>query len=621
MEAPPPEDHSFTPPNHKLITVYLRRRVAGEPLPSAGAAYFHDVDIYAAEPATLTAGLQPVPSSNGDASSWLFFTPVKTKSSTDSRRSRRVGDGVGTWHSEHAPEVVIDDEGNRVGHRQLFSYKDMGRRRTGWSMWEFGGADQEGGEKLMVLCKIHQGHACSRRADGSAARSSTRKRKGMDDVGNKASAPTKRRLFAPPAQMQPAASEGKISATLETIPSSRDETEPSEDKIGATLDAIHSFWGETDPLKDTLSSVCSSLAIPDASQIHITSAAMESPAIDSFLIPDSEAIPSSRSEAEASKDTPRSVLSFWNEPYLLQRDRISAALRSLGTFSPEPLDATQKHTISTTMGCPATESFSIPELEVIPDSRIEIEETLMSVLNFCDGTYPLQQDKTSATLRSLDSFSPKPDASQEIVISTTMDCPAKECFLIPEQEVIPDSSTETEDRPRSVLSFWNETYPLQQDKTSATMRSPGSFSPKPDASQEDVISTIMESPESFLISEPQGSPGEMVTLDSVFVMDGGAPPSVEYCNNGNSADSNSDNVSRVPLLAPGAEIMPCSVGNVFEGDFSTYGESDAGASSSWTGYDMAASYSDGKDFFSGMYGCGVPLLPSTVPSHWFSSLA
>ncbi|KAK3157862.1 hypothetical protein QOZ80_2AG0129260 [Eleusine coracana subsp. coracana] len=611
MEAPPPEDHSFTPPNHKLITVYLRRRVAGEPLPSAGAAYFHDVDVYAAEPATLTAGLQPVPSSNGEASSWLFFTPVKTKSSTDSRRSRRVGGGVGTWHSEHAPEAVVDDDGNRVGHRQLFSYKDMGRRRTGWSMWEFGGADQDGGETLLVLCKIHQGHACSRRVDGSAARASARKRKGTDDVDIKASAPTKRRLFAPPAQTQPAASEGKISATSETIHSSRDETEPlEEDKIGAALDAIPSFWGETDPLKDTLSSVCSSLAIPDASQIHVTSTAMAYPVQDSFLIPDPDAIPSS-STTEASKDVPRSVLSFWEEPYLLQQDMIefnATTSRSVLSSLPKP-DASQENIISTTMESPT--SFLVLEPEGIPSSRTETEES-RSVLSFWDETYPLQQDKTSATLRSLDSFSPKPDASQEIVISTMMDCPTTECFSIPEQEVIPDSSTEAEDRPRSVLSFWNETYPLQQDKTSATMRSLGSFSPKPDASQEKVISTIMESSDSFFITEPQASQGQMVTLDSVFEMDGGAPPTVEYYNNGNSTDSNSGNISRVPLLAPGAEIMPC---------FSTYGEFDAGASSSWTGYDTAASYSGGKDFFSGMYGCGVPLLPSVVPSHWFSSLA
>ncbi|KAK3147100.1 hypothetical protein QOZ80_3BG0278050 [Eleusine coracana subsp. coracana] len=140
-----PEDHCFTPANYKLISVYLRRRLAGDPLPAATAAYFHDVDIYTTDPATLTAGLQPAPTGKADGDFWLFFTPLRSKSSTDSRKSRRVGGGLGTWHSEHAPEDVVDDEGNLVGHRQLFSYKDKGGRRSGWSMWEFGATDQEGG--------------------------------------------------------------------------------------------------------------------------------------------------------------------------------------------------------------------------------------------------------------------------------------------------------------------------------------------------------------------------------------------------------------------------------------------------------------------------------------------
>ncbi|KAL6610488.1 hypothetical protein ACP70R_040457 [Stipagrostis hirtigluma subsp. patula] len=65
-DTPPPpevpENSSFTATDHgKLLTLFLRRKIAGEPLPRAIDALFHDTHIYAAEPAMLTAGLRPAP--------------------------------------------------------------------------------------------------------------------------------------------------------------------------------------------------------------------------------------------------------------------------------------------------------------------------------------------------------------------------------------------------------------------------------------------------------------------------------------------------------------------------------------------------------------------------------
>ncbi|XP_062231806.1 uncharacterized protein LOC133929178 [Phragmites australis] len=223
MSLPPDKTPSpDSPAEHKLITAYLRCKLAGKPLPAAAGTIFYDADIYAAEPATLTAGLQPAAARKGEASSWFFFTPVKAKSSSDCRKSRMVGGGVGTWHSEHAPEHVFDVEGNRVGHRQYFSYKRKNgnkSERSGWCMMEYGD-DQEddhegggGGDSRLLLCKIYR----SRRTDGSASRSSSsgsaRKRKDADERVDKASAPVRRRLFASPTTTPPAASQDKICST------------------------------------------------------------------------------------------------------------------------------------------------------------------------------------------------------------------------------------------------------------------------------------------------------------------------------------------------------------------------------------------------------------------------
>ncbi|KAL6618965.1 hypothetical protein ACP70R_034104 [Stipagrostis hirtigluma subsp. patula] len=227
----PPQD-APPPPDDKLISLFLRRKVAGEPLPAAAAELLHDADIYAAEPATLTAGIRPAPARKGEGSSWFFFTRVSPKSSKDSRKSRRVGGGVGTWHSEHAPRDVVDGEGNRVGHSQLFSYqRKIGRKseRTGWYMLEFGGADQEadregggGGDPVLVLCKIYKARSRSRRADGFAWKpsliDSERKMKTPEDGVDQAPAPVRRRLFGPSQPTPPAAAHDKISATSEPTP-------------------------------------------------------------------------------------------------------------------------------------------------------------------------------------------------------------------------------------------------------------------------------------------------------------------------------------------------------------------------------------------------------------------
>ncbi|KAF8689454.1 hypothetical protein HU200_041776 [Digitaria exilis] len=213
-ETPPPGDDAFAPADDTLLA-FLHQKIAGAPLPAAAVAHFHNADIYAADPATLTAGYRPALEKKGEAGScWFFFTRVRPKSASDSRKSRLVGSGVGTWHSERAPRRVLDGEGNCVGQGQYFSYKrKIGKNcseRSDWYMVEFSedhGADHErvhGGEPQLVLC--YKAHTCSssRSARGCASRqSSCKKRKATDDhyadLASAAPVKAKRRLFDPPA--------------------------------------------------------------------------------------------------------------------------------------------------------------------------------------------------------------------------------------------------------------------------------------------------------------------------------------------------------------------------------------------------------------------------------------
>ncbi|RCV32620.1 hypothetical protein SETIT_7G017500v2 [Setaria italica] len=169
-DTPQPDDPAPTPSDDRLLS-FLRLKLGGEALPAAAGAHFHDCDIYAADPATLTAGYLPALERKGEGYSWFFFTFVRPKSSTDSRKKRMVGGGAGTWHSERAPRAVLDGEGNCVGHTQYFSYKRKTGKscseRTDWYMVEFtdgqeGDHDRiHGGEPVLVLCKIYKAHSDS----------------------------------------------------------------------------------------------------------------------------------------------------------------------------------------------------------------------------------------------------------------------------------------------------------------------------------------------------------------------------------------------------------------------------------------------------------------------------
>lgn len=271
MTPPTPSDYS----DDRLVA-FLRRNLAGERLLADAATHFHDVDIYAVDPVILTSVHEPAPAKKGDGDSWFFFTHVNPKSSRDTRRSRQVAGGVGTWHSERASRAVFDDEGNCIGHFQYFSYKiKTGKNfgeRTQWYMVEFSDDDKEGnhdrihgGEPVLVLCKIYKAHSSSR---SSAAR----KRKPTDALLNQVSSPVKakRRLFDSTASISSAAASQEpvsskawyeLAARLKSLHSGI-ESRPSQDQAEseASQEQVRSYH-----LSSRLESLCSGL-VPKPSQ-------------------------------------------------------------------------------------------------------------------------------------------------------------------------------------------------------------------------------------------------------------------------------------------------------------------------------------------------------------------
>ncbi|KAF0912161.1 hypothetical protein E2562_013049 [Oryza meyeriana var. granulata] len=147
------------PSEQELIASYLHPRLtkAGGSKSSPRCHFIHNGDVYADDPAELTARFLPACAADG-VKAWYFFSAVRTATEHGKRRTRAVESGAGCWHSEAGVRAVVDAGGRRVGHRQFFSFvkkrEDGKRVRTGWLMVELG-LDSETEDASMVLCKIY----------------------------------------------------------------------------------------------------------------------------------------------------------------------------------------------------------------------------------------------------------------------------------------------------------------------------------------------------------------------------------------------------------------------------------------------------------------------------------
>ncbi|CAN6305095.1 unnamed protein product [Urochloa humidicola] len=479
-EAPQSGDPAPPIPADDMLLAFLRSKLAGEALPSAAGAHFHDADIYVADPATLTAGYQPISPGKCEGGSWLFFTHVRPKSSSDSRKSRMVAGGAGTWHSERAPRAVCDGEGNCVGRSQYFSYKrKTGKNcseRTDWYMVEFSDGQEgdhdrvHGGEPVLVLCKIYKAHSGSRSSSSSSSRS-VRKRKATNEHANQSSdlVKAKRRLFNSSAPAPPAASQEQVSSrsNLETY---RLEWQGDAAKFDSEA-CLGEIGGRLDDLV-FCASQCKKNDTSDCLKSYPNSEASASQSETSTAHPSSLT-----SETEMSQDTIGSTLDdliFWPEPEALQ-DMLGSS-SEYAKFSTKPEAAQDMQNMSSTT----------PHSLLMSESEMMFQEKIggsSDYLRFCSEPEALQGmiDKTSDYLK----FHPEPEGVQNM---TSKSPPS---MLMSEPETTQGEIGGTPD----FFRFWPETEATQKiGGTSDDLK----FSP-----ETETIQKTSSTPCSLLMFEPE----------------------------------------------------------------------------------------------------------------------
>ncbi|KQK12377.1 hypothetical protein BRADI_1g03313v3 [Brachypodium distachyon] len=127
--------------------------------PGFESRFFHDADVYSAEPEKLVQPFLPAPGTGtGDKSPPAYPARYAGKKKSSGRRSRTIdGDGSKNWHSEKMAQPV--EGGSAVGGCvQKLSYmvknEASGKsERAGWIMAEYGISPEHGGGRL-VLCKV-----------------------------------------------------------------------------------------------------------------------------------------------------------------------------------------------------------------------------------------------------------------------------------------------------------------------------------------------------------------------------------------------------------------------------------------------------------------------------------
>uniref|UniRef100_A0A0E0D3Q4 NAC domain-containing protein n=1 Tax=Oryza meridionalis TaxID=40149 RepID=A0A0E0D3Q4_9ORYZ len=247
---------TFSPPDHELITKFLRPKIADDTIK---LPFIHDVDVYSAAPRELAARHVPARGTDrgdGAGAVYYFFCPVSGTSGGARRRQRAVGGGggasgeaghCGCWHPEGGKKAVLDAGGRRVGHLRRLSYgvreRGSGRRltRLGWCMTEFGVDHGGGGGEAdaggLVLCKMYRSPRAAQveaRLQAASASSSGSKRKAAADDLIHAPASSRHRH----ADVMPAGVDGDEVGSIH--PSDSVQFLPEEQTLVQTMDGPRS---------------------------------------------------------------------------------------------------------------------------------------------------------------------------------------------------------------------------------------------------------------------------------------------------------------------------------------------------------------------------------------------
>ncbi|KAK1602729.1 hypothetical protein QYE76_008210 [Lolium multiflorum] len=144
------------PSELELIRRYLRPWVVSGEL---DCSWIHQTDIYAADPAVLTASFSAATASEGEGEqAWYFICRIRNKKRSKTRKHRAAASGVGSWFSDRAAKPVADGSVH-VGKKQRFCFTlkdEEGRHlRSRWLMLELRLAGDEQDEEPWALCKVY----------------------------------------------------------------------------------------------------------------------------------------------------------------------------------------------------------------------------------------------------------------------------------------------------------------------------------------------------------------------------------------------------------------------------------------------------------------------------------
>ncbi|TVT99477.1 hypothetical protein EJB05_55146, partial [Eragrostis curvula] len=147
----------FNPTPKEVITYYLPRLLAGEPMHRAIRAFIHDTNIYACAPGVLAGQFRATPRKDDR----FFFTTVQRQRSKsgkkDARRYMRVA-GQGAWSYQKSEEIK-DDGGVKIGEVTKLRYKFKNGKFADWLMEEYSCAcscpDAVVGDRERVFCRIY----------------------------------------------------------------------------------------------------------------------------------------------------------------------------------------------------------------------------------------------------------------------------------------------------------------------------------------------------------------------------------------------------------------------------------------------------------------------------------
>ncbi|CAM0947032.1 unnamed protein product [Alopecurus aequalis] len=144
----------FNPTPQEALSLYLWRRIAGEPLPDT-ADIVHEAEVYDCEPDALAAAFPPLPKT----ANRFFFSTCKRKKAGRRYTMVRTA-GAGRWVSNDK-KMVKNGAEKTIGYQEHLRYKyEDKNRESDWLMEEYhytldGSAVVDGGDRERVFCRLY----------------------------------------------------------------------------------------------------------------------------------------------------------------------------------------------------------------------------------------------------------------------------------------------------------------------------------------------------------------------------------------------------------------------------------------------------------------------------------